>query len=102
MDGRKPLRGQLLFATFCYMARRGGPRARVGHAKADEQRQLNVRIDPNFYQAIETMARRERRSVAETARLLLEDGLRSRARAGAPIDATLGSEGAPLAGAAGA
>jgi len=39
-------------------------------------RQVNVRVEPQLYRALESVARRERRSVAQAARHLMEEGLR--------------------------
>ena len=41
-------------------------------------RQVNVRIEPPLYRTLEAVARQERRSVAQTVRRLMEDGLRHR------------------------
>jgi hypothetical protein len=45
---------------------------------AERSRQIHVRVDPAFYQALETLARQERHSLSQAARQLLEDGLRQR------------------------
>lgn len=41
-------------------------------------KQVNVRVEPHLYRALEAVARQERRSIAQTARHLLERGLRQR------------------------
>ncbi len=55
------------------MARDAKGAARHGPAK-----QVNVRVEPRLYRALEAVARAERRSIAQTARHLLESGLRER------------------------
>ena len=45
-------------------------------------RQVNVRIEEALYRSLAAVARHERRSVAQTARRLMEDGLRGRVGAG--------------------
>jgi hypothetical protein len=42
------------------------------------QKQVNIRVEPALYQALEAIARQERRSIPQAARLLLEDGMRLR------------------------
>ena len=42
------------------------------------RKQVNVRVDARLYRVVEDVARQERRSIAETARQLLESGLRQR------------------------
>lgn len=49
-------------------------------ASATQQRQLNIRIDPALYQALEAVARQEHRSLPQTAQQLLADGLSARFR----------------------
>jgi hypothetical protein len=70
--------------------------------RAERSRQINVRVDPAFYQALETLARRERRSISQAARQLLEDGLRQRLGSRVIEDDTSGQEIAILAAAGGA
>ena len=41
-------------------------------------RQVNVRVEPRVYEALEAVARRERRSISQLSRQLLESGLRDR------------------------
>ena len=71
-------------------------------SSTERSRQINVRVDPAFYQALETLARQERRSISQVARQLLEDGLRQRLGNRAVEDDTSGQEIAPLAAAGGA
>jgi hypothetical protein len=52
------------------------------------RRQVNLRIDAPLYEAVEAVARRERRSVAQMARWLLEEGLRVRTTGSTPVDDT--------------
>ena len=40
--------------------------------------QVNVRVEPDLYRALESIAQHERRSVAQTALRLMEEGLRER------------------------
>ena len=68
----------------------------------ERSRQINVRVDPAFYRALETLARQERRSIAQEARQLLEDGLRQRLGSRALEDDASGQEIATLAVAGGA
>jgi hypothetical protein len=51
-------------------------------------RQVNVRVDEALYRSLEAVARHERRSVGQTARRLIEDGLRARVGAGSGDDLT--------------
>ncbi|MBI3946680.1 MAG: hypothetical protein HY321_12225 [Armatimonadetes bacterium] len=69
---------------------------------ASSLRQVNVRVDPALYRALETIARQERRSVAQIARLLMEEGLRCRVSGKATGDDVLGTEIAAVATAGGA
>jgi hypothetical protein len=69
---------------------------------AERARQINVRVDPAFYQALETLARQERRSISQAARQLLEDGLRQRLGSRAQEDDPLGQDIAILTAAGGA
>ncbi|MBV9852773.1 MAG: hypothetical protein JO250_24195 [Armatimonadetes bacterium] len=66
------------------------------------RRQLNIRLKPGIYQALETIAREERRSVPQAAQQLIEDGLRSRVTPGKGAEDTPGTEIARLAAAGGA
>jgi hypothetical protein len=71
-------------------------------AAAQSLKQVNIRINTNLYQTLEAIARQERRSVPQTAQLLLEEGLQQ--RTGIPIqrDDTSGADIAVLAAAGGA
>jgi hypothetical protein len=66
------------------------------------RKQVNVRVEPALYQALETVARQERRSVPQAARQLMEEGLRSHAGGRIPADDTASHEIAALAARAGA
>jgi hypothetical protein len=67
-----------------------------------ETRQLNIRIALPLYQALETFAQQERRSVSQAARQLMEDGLRHRLEHRVAADDTTGQDIAALAQAGGA
>ena len=45
--------------------------------------QVNVRVEPDLYRALESIAEHERRSVDQTALRLMEEGLRE--RTGRPV-----------------
>ena len=82
-------------------------RARATKKKAsitgmDRRKQVNVRVEPALYQALEALAREERRSVPQTARQLMEEGLRQCVGGRAIVDDTSGQEIAALAAAGGA
>ena len=66
------------------------------------QRQVNIRLRPALYSALESIANQEHRSVPQSARLLLEEGLRRRVGESNTGDETPGSEIAKLAMAGGA
>lgn len=71
-------------------------------AVASARKQVNIRVESALYRALEAIARQERRSVPQAARLLLEEGLRQRTN-GRPIgDDTPSSDIAALAAAGGA
>ncbi len=53
---------------------------------ASNRRQINLRVDARLYKSLATVARQERRSVAQTAGHLLERGLRERVRGLLPDD----------------
>jgi hypothetical protein len=64
-------------------------------------KQVNIRVGAAFYRVLETVARQERRSVPQTVRLLLEEGLR-RHISGVPYsEDTPGTEVGTLAAAGG-
>jgi len=80
-------------------------RARTRKKKAtrmDRRRQVNVRVEPALYQALEALARQEGRSVSQAARQSIEAGLRQRLGSLAVADDTSGQEIAALAAAGGA
>jgi hypothetical protein len=66
------------------------------------RKQVNIRVEAALYHALESIARRERRSIPQVARLLLEEGLHHRAGGKVGIDDAPGSEIAALAAAGGA
>lgn len=66
------------------------------------RKQVNLRVEPALYQALETVARQERRSVPQAARQLMEEGLRHHASGGIPADDTTTHEIAALAARGGA
>lgn len=70
-------------------------------ANTPVQKQVNVRMETALYRALAAIAHKEKRSVSQAARLLLEEGLRGRTGVTDPND-TLGSEIAALAAAGGA
>jgi hypothetical protein len=47
--------------------------------KTRSRKQVNIRLEASFYRTLEAMARRERRSVPQMARLLIEEGMRTQA-----------------------
>ena len=61
------------------------------------QKQVNIRIQPSLYRALEAIARQERRSVPQAARLMLEEGLQRRMSSHSPTDDTRGADIATLA-----
>jgi len=71
-------------------------------AAASAQKQVNIRVEAALYRALEAIARQERRSVPQTARLLLEEGLRQRLGSGGSGEDASGSDIAVLAAAGGA
>lgn len=71
-------------------------------ATGTQRRQLNIRIDPALYQALEAVARQERRSLPQTVQQLLADGLKVRVGGMTVADDIAGSELAALAAAGGA
>ena len=56
---------------------RTGSAKKVAKSAPSRQRQLNLRVEPALYQALEAIARQERRSVPQAARQLIEEGLRN-------------------------
>ncbi len=71
-------------------------------AVISSQKQINIRVEPALYRALEAIARQERRSIPQAARLLLEEGLRQRTGGRLSQDDTPGFEIASLAQAGGA
>lgn len=71
-------------------------------AIAAAQKQVNIRVESALYRALEAIARQERRSVPQVARLLMEEGLRQRVGERPSGDDTSGSAIAALAMAGGA
>lgn len=67
-----------------------------------QRRQVNLRVEPNLYQALALVARQERRSVPQAARLLLEEGLRQRVGGKVMTEDTSAQEIAALAASGGA
>lgn len=82
-------------------AHRGQRTTNVKGARA-LRKQLNIRVESGLYHALDIVARQERRTVPQTARQLMEDGLRLRVQPGARPDDTSGRDIAPLALAGGA
>lgn len=81
---------------------RSGTAKKARGNPAMRQRQVNLRVEPTLYQALETLARQERRSVPQMARHLLEDGLRSKTGQPPTSDDTAASDIAALAARGGA
>src|SRR5437762_7210294 len=75
---------------------------RVPRDKRAQRKQVNIRVQPVLCEALESIARQERRSLPQVVRQLLEDGLRLRADAHTTPDDTAGREIARLAAAGGA
>ena len=94
-------------ATICYRTTLGAPSMGTGAAKRNPRqktapelrRQVNVRVEPALYHALETIAQQERRSVPQAARQLMEEGLRRHAGGTMPSDDTTADEIAALAAA---
>jgi hypothetical protein len=63
---------------------------------------VNFRLEAMLYETLAMIARQERRSIAQTARQLLEEGLHSHLHRQPVVDDTSGQEIAPLAMAGGA
>lgn len=64
---------------------------------SSDQKQINIRVPVGLYRTLAAVARRERRSVPQTARLLMESGLRQIAGGRSPEDDTAGTHIAALA-----
>jgi hypothetical protein len=66
------------------------------------RKQVNIRLEPALYQTLESIARHERRSVPQTARQLIEAGVRQHVGGRARGDDIASQEIAALAMAGGA
>jgi hypothetical protein len=66
------------------------------------RKQVNVRVEPALYRALEAVAREERRSVPKAAQHLMEEGLRHHLGERMPTDDAPAHEIAALASAGGA
>ena len=64
-------------------------------------KQVNIRIDSGLFQALTSIARHDRRSVPQVAKLLLEEGLKRRALGPASLEDVTAVEIAALAMAGG-
>jgi hypothetical protein len=69
---------------------------------AGSHRQVNVRVEPALYRALEAVARQERRSVPQAARRLMEEGLHRHTGGDVADDDTAAEHVAGLAVAGGA
>lgn len=67
-----------------------------------ERRQVKIRVNDALFRSVEAIARQERRSIPQTARLLIEEGLRQRLGKGALSDEVAAADIAALAAAGGA
>ena len=81
---------------------RSGSAKKLAKSTPSRHRQVNVRVEPAFYQALEAVARQERRSVPQTARELMEAGLRQHVGGLSPTDDTPARQIADLAAGGGA
>jgi hypothetical protein len=66
------------------------------------RKQVNLRVEPALYQALEAVARQDRRSVPQAARRLLEEGLQHHAGGQVSTDDTAAHEIGVLAARGGA
>ncbi len=82
--------------------RAGAARRKAATTVRDRRKQVNVRVEPALYQALETIARQERRSVPQAAQQLMEEGLRAHAGSRTATDDTAAQEVARLAAGGGA
>jgi len=82
--------------------RAGAARKKAAATVRDRSRQVNVRVEPALYQALQTVARQERRSVPQAARQLMEEALCLHTESRAATDDTAAQEIARLAAAGGA
>jgi len=81
---------------------RTGSAKKLSKSTLSRRKQVNLRVEPAFYQALEAVARQERRSVPQTARDLMEAGLRHHVGGLSPTDDTPAREMAALAAGGGA
>jgi hypothetical protein len=70
-------------------------------AASSRQKQINIRVESDVYRSMEALAQEDRRTIPQTARLLLEEGLRHRV-GGRRVDDISTTEIAALAVAGGA
>jgi hypothetical protein len=82
--------------------RAGTVRKKSATTVRDRFKQVNIRVEPALYQALQTVARQERRSVPQAARQLMEEALNLHPVGGAATDDTAAQEIARLAAAGGA
>jgi hypothetical protein len=83
-------------------AKRSKTRKRGAAPIAGERRQVNLRVEPALYRALEVVARQERRSVPQAARRLMEEGLRRHTVGDVSTDDTAAEQIGGLAAAGGA
>ena len=81
---------------------RTGSAKKLAKSAPSRQRQLNLRVEPALYQALEAIARQERRSVPQAARQLIEEALRNHVDRPMPTDDTPSREIGALAAVGGA
>ena len=86
-------------ATEPRRTKAGRRRARPVRAR---HRQVNVRVEEVFYETLEAAASQDRRSVPQLARILMEEGLRSRISRAPRTDDTGAQDIARLASGGGA
>lgn len=65
----------------------------------ERRKQVNIRVEPALYQALEALAQQERLSVSKVTRQLIEEGLRQRMDPRAIADDTPSQEISVLAAA---
>jgi hypothetical protein len=82
--------------------RAGTTRKKAATTVRDRFRQVNIRVEPALYQALQAVARQERRSVPQAARQLMEEALSLHGEGRAATDDTAAQEIARLAAAGGA
>ena len=80
-----------------------GPKAGKKAPSASKRRiQVNVRVEPAFFEALRAVARQDRRSVPQAALRLMEAGLRHRTQGPVPLDDPRAHDIARLASGGGA